>query len=67
MLQTTSGSSIDAKTAQTSKLLSTMDLECRQKILEKAKIPKAEISEDIMVAMKVDMSIPWEKMKTMSK
>ena len=67
MIEITSGSSEDAVTEQTSKLISSIDFEKRQKILEKAKIPRAEIPENVMVAMKVDMFIPWEKIKTMSR
>jgi len=36
-------------------------------ILPAQKIPSASIPEDALVAMKVDMGIPWEKLKTMSR
>ena len=67
IIKTTSGASNEAKLEQTSKLLSSLDTIERQKLLSNAKIPTAEIPEEFMVALKVEMSIPWEKLKTMSR
>ena len=39
----------------------------RREILKTANITSVEISADAMVAMKVDMGIPWEKLKTMAR
>jgi len=67
MVQTTSGSTDGAIITQTSKLIRSMDFEKRKKILEMSKIASVELSEEILVAMKVNMGIPWEKLKTMSR
>ena len=67
MFKSTSGDSNQAFEAQTSSFVKSLDEEQRQNILKEANITSAKISEDMMVAMKVDMRVPWEKLKTMSR
>ena len=67
MVQSTSGKSTAAVTKQAGKFVKTLGLEQREEILKQANIPSVEISEENLVAMKVDMGIPWEKLKTMSR
>ena len=45
---------------QTSELLKSFEEEQRSKILQNANIPQAELSGEIMVAMKADMGVQWE-------
>ena len=52
---------------QTTALLKRVDIDERSYILEKANIPRAELTSDVLVAMKADMGIPWEKLKVMSR
>ena len=67
MMKTTSGETTNAMVSQTAKLIKSCDVEKRKAILKSAKIPSADIPENTLVAMKVDMGIPWEKLKTMSR
>jgi len=72
ILGTCSGASKDAVSVQTGKLVKSFDVEQRTEIIKNAQIPSASIPEDALVAnalvaMKVDMGIPWEKLKTMSR
>ena len=66
MVHTTSGKSNGAVTIQTGKLVKSLGVEERQQILKTAGI-SMELGEEELVAMKVDMGIPWEKLKTMSR
>ena len=66
-LQTASGNSTEAIMLQTGTLIKNFDSEERQKILATANINPVEISADAMVAMKSDLGIPWEKLKTMTR
>ena len=66
-LQNTSGHSEEASTIQTSKLVTSIEDEKRHDILEKAGISPAVITPENMVAMKVDLEIPWEKLKCMAR
>ena len=67
MFQVTSGETTESFNTQASSFIKSLDVEQRQIILKDAKIPSVDIPEDTMVAMKVDMGIPWEKLKTMSR
>ena len=62
-----SGNKEAAVTHQTGNLLKMFDETQRQRILEDAKIPNVELDAQTMVAMKVDLSIPWERLKTMAR
>ena len=39
----------------------------RAEINKSSNIPNVEIGKQALVAMKVDLGIPWEKLKTMSR
>ena len=52
---------------QAGQLLKTFDEDQREKILKEANIPQIEINSETMVAMKVDLSIPWEKLNAMKR
>ena len=66
-LSTVSGSSNEAVSAQAGKLLKLFDQDTRLNILKIANIHPVEKSPVHMVAMKVDLAIPWEKLKTISR
>ena len=66
-IEATSGSNKEDILIQTSKLVKSFDEEARVTILRNANISPVEIDAETMVAMKVDMGIPWEKLKTMSR
>ena len=62
-----SGDNDSALSVQTSKLLKSFDQTDRKDILVQAGLVAPEIDAGKMVAMKVDLGIPWEKLKTMAK
>ena len=62
-----SGESKTSLLEQTASLIKVFSQEDRQDILRKAKISIIEITPEEMVALKADMGIPWEKLKTMSR
>ena len=62
-----SSGSKDSAIIQTGELLKSFGTEARQMILEKAHIKPAEIFAEGLVAMKTDLGIPWEKLKTISR
>ena len=66
-LSTISGSSSEAVSVQAGKLVKSFDQDTRLNILKIANIPPVEISPEHMIAMKVDLAIPWEKLKTISR
>ena len=61
------GNTEKASVVQTSKLLKSFEEDHRKNILMKAGIVAADIAPEEMVAMKVDMGIPWEKVKCMAR
>ena len=66
-LQNTSGLSEEASATQTSKLVTSIEDEKRHDILQKAGISPAIITPESMMAMTVDLAIPWEKLKCMAR
>ena len=56
-----------ASVVQTSKLLKSSEEDHRKNILMKPGIVAADIAPEEMVAMKIDMEIPWEKVKYMAR
>ena len=66
-LQNTSGHSEETSAIQTLKLVTSIEVEKRDNILEKAGISPAVITPENMVAKKVDLRIPWEKLKCMAR
>ena len=65
-LQNTSGHSEEASAIQTSKLAISIWDGKRHDILEKVGISPAVITPKNMAAMKVDLGMPWEKVKCMA-
>ncbi|XP_047136184.1 uncharacterized protein LOC124813329 isoform X3 [Hydra vulgaris] len=65
--ETVAGISCDSSISQTSKLLLSFEPDQRQSILSNTKLNHTKISANVMVAMKTDMGIPWEKLKVMSR
>ena len=65
-LEITSGSQ-DSAILQTGELFKSFGTEERKVILEKVHIKPAEIFAYRLVAMKTDVGIPWEKLKTISR
>ena len=61
------GNSNDAVATQTGQLFRSFDEETRSDILKTGDIPSVNISSKHMVAMKVDLGIPWEKLKTIAR
>ena len=53
----------DSQITQTAKLVKSFQDEEKEAILKKAKIATPEITAEQMVAMKIDIGIPWEKLK----
>ena len=66
-LEFSAGSSNNSLELQTGKLLKSFGDEEQRKIVVEANISPVEIDAEQMVAMKVDLGIPWEKPKTMSR
>ena len=69
-IEMVAGSSSDSNAStllQVGMLLKGFDSEERQKILEVGQIEKSRITADNLVAMKADLSMPWEKMKAMAR
>ena len=64
-LNNTCGYAEKASVVQTSKLLKSFEEDHRKNILMKAGIVATDIAHEEMVAMKVHMGIPWEKVKCM--
>ena len=54
-------------TSQVGSLLKGVKMEQRSEILKMANIKPMEINAEEMVAMKVDLGIPWEKLKLMAR
>ena len=61
-LSTISGSSNEAVSVQAGNCENSFDQGTRLNILKIGNIPPVEISPEHMVAMKVDLAIPWEKL-----
>ena len=66
-LEVVQGTLNNAVGIQISKLAKTLPTEIRQSILANSTTKHVEISASEMAAMKTDMGIPWEKLKTMSR
>jgi hypothetical protein len=66
-MEIVSGTSTDAVCSQSSKLLKSFPSETREKILTNLNIEGVSISATKMVAMKADLSLPWEKLKNISR
>jgi len=66
-IQVSSGSSTAATGVQTRKIIKSLDEDTRRDILNEANIESIEIGPAQMVAMKSDLGIPWEKLKSMSR
>ena len=66
-LNDTCGNTEKTLVVQTSKLLKSFEEDHRKNILMKAVIFVADITPKEMVAMKVDMGIPWENVKCIAK
>ena len=66
-LQSVAGPSRDSMILQTGLLVKSFDSSERKKILEMAKIKRVQIDAKSLVAMKADLSMPWDKMKAMSR
>ena len=62
-----SGESKTSLLEQTAPLIKVFSQEDRRDILRKAKISITETTPEEMVALKADMGMPWEKLKTMSR
>ena len=56
-----------ASVVQTSRLLKSFEEDHRKNILMKADMVVADIAPKELVAMKVDMGIPWEKVKRIAR
>ncbi|XP_065663350.1 uncharacterized protein LOC136085802 isoform X3 [Hydra vulgaris] len=65
-LKVVSGTSNDAICCQSSKLLNSFQAESKGLILDNLNTERVVISATNMVAMKADLCIPWEKLKTIS-
>ena len=66
-IETSSGSSEAAFNRQTGVFMKTLNRGQRSQILKSAEIIPIEIGAEEMVAMKVDLGIPWEKVKNMAR
>ncbi|XP_065663349.1 uncharacterized protein LOC136085802 isoform X2 [Hydra vulgaris] len=66
-LKVVSGTSNDAICCQSSKLLNSFQAESKGLILDNLNTERVVISATNMVAMKADLCIPWEKLKTISR
>ena len=66
-LQNTSRHLEEASVIQTSKLVTSIEDKKRHDILEKAGVAPAVITPENRVAIKVDLGIPWEKLKCMAR
>ena len=61
------GSSQDSKICQTAVMLKSYDSDETNNILNKANIGKVDLNAEEMVALKADMGIPWNNLKTMAR
>ncbi|XP_065652979.1 uncharacterized protein LOC124812446 isoform X1 [Hydra vulgaris] len=66
-LQIIAGKYVDAVGCQSSQLLKSFQPETRELILANSNINRVTIGAAEMVAIKADLSLPWEKLKTISK
>ena len=66
-MEISAGSSSTAIMKQSSVLLKSFEEEERKEILQNVNIGVTEITAEEMVALKSDMGLPWEKIKTMSR
>ena len=66
-MKTSSGESTKSLVRQTASIIKSFAQEERNAILKKANISAVEITPEEMVALKSDMGIPWEKLKTVSR
>ena len=66
-IETNSGSSEAAFNRQTGVFMKTLSRGQRSQNLKSAEISPIEIGAEEMVAMKVDLGIPWEKVKNMAR
>ncbi|XP_065675447.1 uncharacterized protein LOC136091667 [Hydra vulgaris] len=63
----TAGSFQDSKVCQTAVMLKSYDNDEANKILNKANIGRVDLNAEEMVALKADMGITWNKLKTMAR
>ena len=66
-MRISTGTSNTSLVEQTASLVKNFGENERQKILKKANISAVEITPEEMAALKANMGIPWEKLKTMSR
>ena len=66
-MEVVSGTSNDAVCCQLSKLLKSSQPETKRVIIDNFNTERVVFSATNMVAMKADLCIPWEKLKTISK
>ena len=66
-MRISTGTSNTSLVEQTASLVKSFGENERQKILKKANISAVEITPEEMVALKANMGVPWEKLKTMSR
>lgn len=64
---TTAGATKLSLLGQTSALVKRFPQAERETILKEAQLSSATITSEAMVALKADMGVPWEKMKTMAR
>lgn len=67
LLLDNSGGGAETLVTQTSKLVKSFTEEDKEKILSQADVFPSVISAETMIAMKVDLGIPWEKLKKMGR
>ena len=63
----TAGESTKALSVQTGMLVKSFGQEQREQILREGKLQSVSIPAKTMVAMKSDLCVPWEKLKTMGR
>ncbi|XP_047130981.1 uncharacterized protein LOC124810322 [Hydra vulgaris] len=63
----TAGSSQESKICQTSVMLKSYDKDEANEMLKKANIETMDLNVEEMVALKAEMGIPWNKLKTMAR
>ena len=63
----TAGSSQNSKICLTAVMLKPYDNEEANNILKKANIGRMDLNAEEMIALKADIGIPWNKLKTMTR
>ena len=66
-MEISTGGSSNSLVEQASKLVKTFPETDREIILRQANVPSPQISAEAMISMKVDIGIPWEKLKKMGR